>query len=107
MTSDLRTLLNKTSQAFSNLITQHAFSQALNQQLQQRLKEWEDNRKKKKVPVDPNLQFVNIESIKQAMEEVAELAARIQAKKPEEEARQTSFALIAADMQLFMSEWQV
>ncbi|KAG0644788.1 hypothetical protein HOY80DRAFT_1090377 [Tuber brumale] len=107
MTRDFRTVLNTTSKAFSHLTTQHTFIQASNQQLQQQLKELEDKRKKKKVSVDPNLQFVNIESIKQAMEEVAVQEARIQAKKPEEEARRTSSALVAADMQQFMSEWQV
>jgi len=106
MTRDLRTLVNKTSKAFSHLTTQHAFIQASNQQLQQQLKELEDKRKKRKVPVDPNLQFVNIESIKQAMEEAALQEARIQARKPEEEAKSTTSALIAADMKQFMSEWQ-
>jgi len=57
--------------------------------------------------VDPNLQFVNIESIKQAMEEAAVQQAQIQARKPEEEARRTSAALIAVGIKRFMSEWQV
>ncbi|PWW80176.1 hypothetical protein C7212DRAFT_158746, partial [Tuber magnatum] len=87
MTRDLHTILNKISKAFSHLSTQYTFIQASNQQLQQLLKELEDKQKKKKVPMDPNLQFVNIKSIKQAMEEAAVLEAQIQARKPEEEAR--------------------
>jgi len=63
MTRDLRTVLNKTSKAFSYLTSQHAFIQASNQQLRQQIKDLEDKGKKRKVPVDPNLQFVNIESL--------------------------------------------
>jgi len=107
MTWDLRTLLNKTSKAFSCLTTQHALIQASNQQLRQQIKDLKDKRKKRKVQVDPNLQFVNIESITQAMEEAAVQEARIQARKPQEEARRTSAALIAVHMKRFMSEWQV
>jgi len=42
ITRDLRTVLNKTSNAFSYLTTQHGFIQASNQRLQQQIKDLDD-----------------------------------------------------------------
>ena len=64
------------------------------------------SRKTKKVIVDPNTRFADIEKIKAAQDEAEALAARLEARKPEIEAKKTSEAILQADMESCMYEFQ-
>ncbi|KGY14678.1 hypothetical protein PABG_12449 [Paracoccidioides brasiliensis Pb03] len=73
----------------------------------QAVKTLQQSKTKKKVGVDPNTQFINIERIKKAQEEATALEARKQLQKPEIEAKKAAAAALAAGLEACMFEWQL
>ena len=50
--------------------------------MQLQLEDLKGPKKRRRVAVDPNIKFINIDSIKQAIEEAEEKEAKIRAKEP-------------------------
>lgn len=67
----------------------------------------ENNRKRKRVVHDPNTKFAEINAIKAAIEK-AEIEQQLAARRDREgEARRTAEAVVQANMEDFMFEWQI
>ena len=66
-------------------------------------------KKKRKVTVDPNSLFANIETIKRSVDEAAKAEELVKEREPagEAEALQVSRALEQAKMESCMFEWQL
>jgi hypothetical protein len=75
--------------------------------LQAKVDKLERGSKRKKVVVDPNLLFANIETIKQTMDEMAEREAIWQARQPELKAKRTAIAVQNMQIETMMIEWQL
>jgi hypothetical protein len=123
LTRDQRTVFQKAQKALGEATAQHATLHAKNRRLHLRIEELESKRKKKKVIMDPNTVFANVESIKRSLEEaerarvvqeaekarIAEKKALAKAKEPsaEEEASRTSRALQRAQMEACIFQWEL
>ena len=103
-----RTVLQKASKAIGKLAAEQALTKASNRQLRAQLEELQAKRKRK-VAVDPNSQFTNIETIKQSMDEAANSEELAKEKEPAAEAEdlRASRALEQAKMEFCMFEWQL
>ena len=80
-------LLQKARKALGNLATENAQAVATTRSLTTQLTELQSKKMKKKVSVDPNSQFANIETIKAAMEEAEARERVVQAKEAAERAK--------------------
>jgi len=65
---DQRTIFQKAQQALGKVTAQYDLLHATNQHLQLQLNELESKKKKRKVILDPNTMFTNVESIKKSLE---------------------------------------
>ena len=63
LTRDQRTTFLKASKALGEVTAQQAKLHAANNQLHRRVEELESKKRKKKVTLDPNTAFANVESI--------------------------------------------
>jgi hypothetical protein len=70
-TADQRVILHKASKAIGRLTTKQALTEACNRKLQSQLEELQSRQRKKKITVDPNSLFANVDAIKLAMDEAA------------------------------------
>lgn len=123
LSRDQRTVLYKVQKALGQVTAEQAILQATNRRLQFQIKELESKKKKKKVTLDPNTIFANVESIKHSLEEaeqarivaeagkvkIAERKPQKKAKEPlaEEEALRTSKALQKTRMEACMFQWEL
>ena len=98
--------MQKTSKAIKYLNAWQAVQQATIQKQASQLKAFRDQEAKKRVAIDPNTLFANVEDIKRAQDEADELAECIKTRQPEIEAQKASEATIQATMQNYMFEWQ-
>ena len=110
------TVLQTASKAIGNSTATQALLETSNCRLQVQLEELQAKETKKRVAVDPNTLFANVETIKRAMDEVAtrekeraQTLAEEKEKGPvaEAEAQKTSHALEKAKMESCMLEWQL
>lgn len=76
--------------AVGDLATQNAFLQSQNRKLETIVAELESKRAKKKIPINKNALFADIENVKTAMDEVVAKKAEMEAGQPEIEAAQVS-----------------
>jgi hypothetical protein len=106
LSRDQRTVLQKAGKAIGQLKAQQAIQEALIHKQEAHLETLRSQKAKKKVAVDPNNRFANIEMIKKAMDEAKEQEARIQARQPEIEAKKASDAALNATFQNCIFEWQ-
>jgi uncharacterized protein YoxC len=75
-----RAVLQKVARRFEQLTTQVACNEAQIQSLQSQLEDLKGPKRRKRVAVDPNTKFANVDSIKEAIDQVEEEAARVKAK---------------------------
>jgi hypothetical protein len=101
-----RAILRKAGKRIGQLVAQNAVSESKIHSLEAQLEELRGPKTRKRVVVDPNTKFANIDAIMKAMDEAAEQEARIKAREPEKEAKKTADELAKAKMQDFMFEWQ-
>jgi len=103
---ETRAILGKAGKRIGQLAAQNAVSESKIHSLEAQLEELRGPKTRKRVVVDPNTKFANIDAIKKAMDEATEQEARIKAREPEKEAKKTADELTKAKMQDFMFEWQ-
>ena len=75
-------VLQKVSRQLKRLTVEAAYKDAQIYSLQLQLKDLKGPKRRRRVAVDPNTKFTNIDSIKQAIEEAEEKEAKIRAKEP-------------------------
>lgn len=123
LTRDQRTVFQKTQKALGKVTAQYGLLHATNQRLQLQLNELERKKKKRKIILDPNTMFANVESIKKSLEEaekarreaemekarIADKRALAKAKEPSAEATasSTSRTLQKAQMESCMFQWEL
>jgi hypothetical protein len=103
---ETQAILRKAGKRIGQLAAQNAVSESKIRSLEAQLEELRGPKTRKRVVVDPNTKFANIDAIKKAMDEATEQEARIKAREPEKEAKKTADELAKAKMQDFMFEWQ-
>ena len=103
---ETRAILKKAGKRIGQLTAQNAASESKIYSLESQIKELRGPKTRKRVAVDPNTRFANIDAIKKAIDEAAEQEARIKAREPEKEAKKTADELAKAKMQDFIFEWQ-
>ncbi|KAF7511384.1 hypothetical protein GJ744_004573 [Endocarpon pusillum] len=99
-----RFLLRKTAKAFDQLHVEKA-RDSVELNAQKRQIERLENKRGKKVAVDPNESFVNIENIKRVKDEQKRNEEAYLRKDRAKEAAATSAALLAKDMESFMGQF--
>lgn len=102
-----RTLLGKAGKAIARANTRSAQLEAENQRLKYQLDAIQSTRVRKRVQVNPNERFSNVESIKAALERATAIHAEQAAKAPEKEAQKAAAATAALSLESMCTEWQV
>jgi len=100
-------LAMKAGKAISLLNTQHALDQQTLRVQSAQIKQLSINKTRKKITVNPNTRFANIEQIKQAQIEQAARQAELDAKEPELEAKRAAEAILSMSLQACQFEWQI
>jgi hypothetical protein len=103
---ETRAILKKAGKRIGQLLAQNAVYQSKIHGLESQIEELRGPKSRKRVVVDSNTRFTNIDAIKKAMDEATEKEAQIKAREPEKEAKKTADELAKAKMQDFMFEWQ-
>ena len=98
--------MKKAGKRIGQLSVQNAVYESKIHNLESQIEELRGPKSRKRVVLDPNTRFANIDAIKKAMDEAAEQEAQIKAREPEKEAKRTADELAKAKMQDFMFEWQ-
>ena len=75
-------VLQKVSRQLERLTVEAAYKDAQIYSLESQLKDLKGPKIRKRVAVDPNTKFANIDSIKQAIEEAEEIKTKRRAKEP-------------------------
>ena len=88
------------------LSAQNAVYESKADSLEPQIEKLRGPRTRKRVVLDPNTRFANIDAIKKATDEAAEREARIKARELEKEAKRTTIELVKAETQDFIFEWQ-
>ena len=91
-------LLQKVSRQFERLTVEPAYKDAQIYSLQSQLKDLKGPKIRRRVAVDPNTKFANIDSIKQAVEEAEEIEDKIRAKESKSRPQRVSGRKARADM---------
>jgi hypothetical protein len=102
-----RTIMAKAGKAIGQLNCANALLQQENSALKRRLEDLERNTKRQRVVKDPNQLFSDILEIKAAIDKAEEQKIRLEARKPEEEAKKASEALAKASFEEMCTEWQI
>jgi hypothetical protein len=84
---ETQAILRKAGKRIGQLAAQNAVSESKIRSLEAQLEELRGPKTRKRVVVDPNTKFANIDAIKKAMDEATEQEARIKARESEKEAK--------------------
>lgn len=102
-----RLVLGKAGKAIAKANTRAALLTAENQRLKYQLDRCQTTRVRKRVQVDPNERFSNVESIKAAIDRAAALQAQWTSISPEKEAEKAAMAAAALTLSSMCTEWQM
>ena len=102
-----RLVLSKAGKAIAEANTRAAQLEAENQRLKYQLDTTRNTRVRKRVQVNPNERFSNIESIKAAIDRAAALQAEQASTSPEKEAQKAAAAAAALTLSSMCTEWQI
>jgi hypothetical protein len=102
-----RLVLSKAGKAIAEANTRAAQLEADNQRLKYQLDSTRNTRVRKRVQVNPNERFSNVESIKAAIDRAAALQAQQASTSPEKEAKKTAAAAAALTLSSMCTEWQM
>ena len=80
---------------------------AENQRLKHQLDRCQTTRVRKRVQIDPNERFSNVESIKVAIDRAAALQAQRTSTSTEKEAKKAAMAAAALTLRSMCTEWQM
>ena len=97
----------KAGKVIGQLNCANVLLQQENSALKHRLEDLEHNTKWQRVVKDPNQLFSDILEIKAAIDKAEEQKIRLEARKPEEEAKKASEALVKASFEEMCTEWQI
>ena len=101
-------MLGKAGKAIAEANTRAAQLQAENQRLKYQLDSARITRSRKRVQVNPNERFSNIETIKAAIDRAAALQAQQASTAPDKEARKAAAAAaVALTISSMCTEWQI
>jgi predicted nucleic acid-binding Zn-ribbon protein len=103
---NVRTVLRKTSKAFKQLHAEKAHSST---ELDHRKRQMEQlqSKRRKKMTIDPNRRFTNIEDIKKTQDEIQRRRSEYERHDRQREAAETSAALLREDINSFIHEFWV
>jgi hypothetical protein len=102
-----RLVLSKAGKAIAAANTRAARLQAENQRLKYQLDSTRVTRLRKRVQVDPNERFSNVESIKAAIDRAAALEAQQNSTSPEKEAQKAAVEVAARTLDSMCTQWQI
>jgi hypothetical protein len=100
-------VLGKAGKAIAEANTRAAQLEAENQRLKYQLDSTRINRSRKRVRVNPNERFSNVESIKAAIDRAAALQAQQTSNSPDKEAEKAAAAAAALTLNSMCTEWQI
>jgi uncharacterized small protein (DUF1192 family) len=100
-------VLSKAGKAITEANTRAAQLKADNQRLKHQLDYHKITRIRKRVQVNPNERFSNVESIKAAIDRAAVLQAQQASTSPEKEAKKAAAAAAALTLSSMCTEWQI
>jgi hypothetical protein len=100
-------VLGKAGKAIARANTRAAELQAQNERLKYQLDMCKITRTRKRVQVNPNERFSNIENIKAAIDQAAALEAEQASKSPEKEAQRAAAAAATCSLKSMCTEWQI
>jgi len=107
LSRDTQRLLSKAGKAIAAANTQAAQLQAKNQQLKHQLQHAKNTHIKKRVQVNPNERFSNVESIKAALDRATALEAQQIATPLKKAAQKAAAAAAAAGFDSMCNSWQI
>ena len=102
-----RLVLGKAGKAIAAANTRAAELQAENQRLKYQLDSTRVTRPRKRVQVNPNERFSNVESIKAALDRAAALKAQQDSTTPEKEAQKAAAEVAARTLDSMCTQWQI
>jgi hypothetical protein len=102
-----RLVLSKAGKAIAAANTRAAELQAENQRLKYQLDSTRVTRSRKRVQVNPNERFSNVESIKAALDRAAALKAQQDSTTPEKEAQKAAAEVAARTLDSMCTQWQI
>ncbi|USP74411.1 hypothetical protein yc1106_01685 [Curvularia clavata] len=102
-----RLVLSKAGKAIAEANTRAAQLEAQNQQLRYQLDSYKITRVRKRVQVNPNERFSNVESIKAAIDQAAALQAQRATVSAEKEAEKAAAEAAALTLSSMCNEWQM
>ena len=102
-----RLVLGKAGKAIAAANTRAAELQAENQRLKYQLDSTRVTRSRKRVQVNPNERFSNVESIKAALDRAAALKAQQDSTTPEKEAQKAAAEVAARTLDSMCTQWQI
>ena len=100
-------MLSKAGKAITEANTRAAQLKAENQQLKYQLHSTTVTRVRKRVQVNPNQRFSNVESIKAAIDRAAAQQAQQASTSPENKAQKAAEAAAARTLNSMCTEWQI
>ena len=100
-------LLGKAGKAIAEANTRAAQLEAENQRLKYQLDSFKITRSRKRVQINTNERFSNIESIKAAIDRAAALQAQEATTTPEKEAEHAATIAAAQTLNSMCTEWQI
>jgi hypothetical protein len=100
-------VLGKAGKAIAEANTRAPQLQAENQRLKYQLDSARITRSRKRVQVNPNERFSNIETIKAAIDRAAALQAQQASTAPNKEAQKAATAAAALTISSMCTEWQI
>lgn len=102
-----RLVLGKAGKAIAEANTRAAQLAADNQRLRYQVDTYRITRTRKRVQVNPNERFCNVDSIKAALDRAAALQAQQASTSPEKEAEKAAAAAAALTLQSMCTQWQI
>ena len=100
-------MLSKAGKAIAEANTRAAQLKAQNQQLRYQLDSYKITRVRKRVQVNPNERFSNVESIKAAIDRAAAQQAQQASTSPENKAQKAAEAAAARTLNSMCTKWQI
>ena len=100
-------MLSKVGKAIAEANTRAAQLEAQNQQLRYQLNSYKITHVRKRVQVNPNERFSNVESIKAAIDQAAALQAQRATVSAENEAEKAAAEAAALTLSSMCNEWQI
>jgi hypothetical protein len=103
----MRLVLGKAGKAIGLANIRAAQLESDNRRLQYQLNQVKDKRVKKRVQINPNERFADIEAIKAAIDQAAEIKAQRSTRDHEKEARASAAAAATLSIAAMSTQWQI